>query len=138
MCIILFVARYFVVFAGIICIELYSAYAEEKKMLVAENTVFDLKSSSFFMIYGNVSDKKRHPVANATVTLNPSRISAKKTTSDSSGLYSFTVFEDDRLYSISASKEGLGRSKKVTFKIQKGETTDFVIGLNFKKERIKR
>jgi len=130
---ILFKAGCFTLFMGIACAGFSSVYAEEKKMLVAENTVFDLKSSSSLMIYGNVSDKKRHPVANATVTLNPSRMSAKETTSDSSGLYSFTGIEDDRSYSISASKEGLGRTKKVTFKIQKGETRDYVIGLNFKK-----
>jgi len=130
---ILFKAGCFTLFMGIACAGFSSVYAEEKKPLALEGAVFDLKSSSSLMIYGNVSDKKHHPVANATVTLNPSRMSAKETTSDSSGLYSFTGIEDDRSYSISASKEGLGRTKKVTFKIQKGETRDYVIGLNFKK-----
>ena len=133
MCAILFVARYFIVFAGIICIGLYSVYAEEKNVLALEGAVFYLKSSSSLMVYGNVSDKKRYPVSDATVTLKPSQGPAKETTSDSAGLYSFTGVEDGMSYSISASKEGLGRTKKVKFKIKNGEGTDFVIGLNFKK-----
>ena len=137
MCAILFIARYFVVFAGIICIGLYSIHAEEKKALAVESAVFDLKSSSSLMVYGNVSDKKRHPVSDATVTLKPSRGSAKETASDSAGLYSFTGVEDGISYSLSASKEGLGRTKKVNFKIKKGETNNFVIGLNFKKVSVR-
>jgi len=93
---ILFKAGCFSLYTGIACAGLSSAYAEEKKALAVESAVFDLKSSSSLTVYGNVSDKVFHPVADATVTLNPSRMSSKKTTSDSSGLYSFTVFEDDR------------------------------------------
>ncbi|HHT9112669.1 MAG: carboxypeptidase regulatory-like domain-containing protein [Planctomycetes bacterium] len=130
---ILFKAGCFSLFMGIASAGLSSAYAEEKKALALEGAVFDLKSSSSLMVYGNVSDKKRYPVSDATVTLKPSRGSAKETSSDSAGLYSFTGVEDGMSYSLSASKEGLGRSKKVNFKIQKGETGDFVIGLNFKK-----
>src|SRR3990167_5392210 len=130
---ILFKSGCFTLYMGIACAGLSSVYAEEKKALAVESAVFDLKSSSSLMVYGNVSDKKRYPVSDATVTLKPSRGPAKETTSDSAGLYSFTSVEDGMSYSISASKEGLGRTKKVNFKIQKGETRDYVIGLNFKK-----
>ena len=130
---ILFKAGCFTLYMGIACAGLSSAYAEEKKALAVESAVFELKSSSSLMVYGNVSDKKRYPLSDATVTLKPSRGPAKETTSDSAGLYSFTSVEDGMSYSISASKEGLGRTKKVNFKIQKGETRDYVIGLNFKK-----
>ena len=130
---ILFKAGCFTLFMGIACAGLSSAYAEEKKALALEGAVFYLKSPSSFMVYGNVSDKKRYPVSDATVTLKPLQGTAKETTSDSTGLYSFTGVEDSMSYSLSASKEGLGRTKKVNFKIKKGETNNFVIGLNFKK-----
>ena len=130
---ILFKAGCFTLFMGIACAGLSSAYAEEKKALALEGAVFYLKSPSSFMVYGNVSDKKRYPVSDATVTLKPLQGTAKETTSDSTGLYSFTGVEDSMSYSLSASKEWLGRTKKVNFKIKKGETNNFVIGLNFKK-----
>jgi len=130
---ILFAARFFAIFMGIFCVVAHSVHAEEKKTLAVESAVFDLKSSSSLMVYGNVSDKKRHAVSDATVTLKPSRGSARETTSDSAGLYSFTGVEDSMSYSLSASKEGLGRTKKINFKIKKGETGNLVVGLHFKK-----
>src|SRR3990167_10224899 len=129
---ILFKAGCFSLFMGIACAGHSSAYAEEKKALAPEGAVFELKSSSSLLVYGNVSDKKRYPVSDATVTLKPSEGTAKETTSDSAGLYSFTGVEDGMSYSISASKEGVGRTKKVKFKIKNGEGKGFIIGLNFK------
>lgn len=102
---ILFKAGCFSLFMGIACAGLSSAYAEEKKALALEGAVFYLKSPSSFMVYGNVSDKKRYPVSDATVTLKPLQGTAKETTSDSTGLYSFTGVEDSMSYSLSASKE---------------------------------
>src|SRR3990167_2633376 len=130
---ILFKSGCFSLFMGIACAGLSSAYAEEKNVLALEGAVFYLKSPSSILVYGNVSDKKRYPVSDATVTLKPLQGSAKETTSDSAGLYSFTGVEDGMSYSLSASKEGLGRTKKLNFKIKKGETSDLVVGLNFKK-----
>jgi len=66
---ILFAARFFAIFMGIFCVVAHSVHAEEKKTLAVESVVFDLKSSSSLMVYGNVSDKKRHAVSDATVTL---------------------------------------------------------------------
>ena len=68
---ILFKAGCFTLFMGIACAGLSSVYAEEKKALALEGAVFDLKSSSALTVYGNVSDKKRYPVSDATVTLKP-------------------------------------------------------------------
>ena len=130
---ILFKAGCFSLFMGIACAGLSSAYAEEKNVLALEGAVFYLKSPSSILVYGNVSDKKRYPVSDATVTLKPLQGTAKETTSDSAGLYSFTGVEDGMSYSISASKEGVGRTKKVKFKIKNGEGKGFIIGLNFKK-----
>jgi len=123
----------FSLFIGIACAGLSSAYAEEKKALAVESAVFDLKSSSSLTVYGNVSDKGFHPVADATVTLRSSRGSTKETTTENSGNYSITGLSDGESYSVFARKDGLGQSKKIKFKTKKGDDRDVVVCLRFKK-----
>lgn len=136
MCIVLFIARYFIIFTGIAYAGLYSAYAGEKKKLVAESMVFDLKSSSSLTVYGNVSDKGSHPVANVTVTLRSSRDLTKETTTENSGNYSITGLSDGESYSVFAQKSGLGQSKKIKFKTKKGDDRDVVVCLKFKRTEV--
>ncbi len=130
---ILFKAGCFTLFMGIACVRLSSAYAEEKKALAVESAVFDLKSSSSLTVYGNVSDKVFHPVADATVTLRSSSGSTKETTTENSGNYSITGLSDGESYSVFAQKSGLGQSKKIKFKTKKGDDRDVVVCLKFKK-----
>ena len=130
---ILFKAGCFSLFMGIACAGHSSAYAEEKKALAPEGAVFELKSSSSLTVYGNVSDKKRHPVADATVTVRSSRGSTKETTTDNSGNYSITGLSNGESYSVFAQKSGLGQSKKIKFKTKKGDDRDVVVCLRFKK-----
>src|SRR3990167_6004014 len=130
---ILFKAGCFTLFMGIACAGHSSAYAEEKKALAPKGAVFELKSSSSLTVYGNVSDKKRHPVADATVTVRSSRGSTKETTTDNSGNYSITGLSNGESYSVFAQKSGLGQSKKIKFKTKKGDDRDVVVCLRFKK-----
>lgn len=122
-----------VLFVGIVCFLTRAGHAGSPKKLSVDGAVFDLKSSSL-MVYGNVSDKKFHPVADATVIAKPSRGASKETTSDSVGLYSINGISDGDSYAMYATKEGLGRTKKVKFKVKKGENNDFVICFKFKIE----
>ncbi len=74
-----------------------TVYAAGGKKLAAEGTVFDLKShtSGGLIVYGYVSDKALHPVADAIITVKPSKGPAQTTTSNGDGAYSFNGIEDN-------------------------------------------
>jgi hypothetical protein len=109
-----------------------SVYAKGSKIFALEGTVFDLKSStSGLLVYGYVSDKEKHPVEGATVTIRKSGGKGEGTaTTEKTGFYSFGGLEDDKTYTIEAKKSGVG-SKKTSFKIKKNEDENFIINFKF-------
>ena len=113
-----------------------SVYAGSKK-LAMEGAVFDLTSSSSTTVYGYVSDKAFHPVSDATVTVKSTQkgktpAQTQTATSDAKGSYSVDV-ESGKTYSLSASKDGLGRSKAIKLNITKNDTSDHIANFQFKK-----
>lgn len=107
-------------------------YAKGKKLLALEGTVFDLKSStSGLAVYGYVSDREKHPVAGATVTIKSSTGGKGEGQTESSGFWGFGGLEDDATYTVEAKKSGLG-SKKTSFKIKKDEDENFIINFKYK------
>ena len=108
-----------------------SAYAAEGKKLAIEGTVFDLKASSSLTVYGNVSDKARHAVSDATVTAKASKGQTQETTSDNNGIYSLNV-TPGTIYTIGASKDGLGKTKSVKLNIKDSEDSDLILNFQFK------
>ncbi len=116
---------------SIISAELSSAYAKEGKIFALEGTVFDLKSStSGLLVYGYVSDKEKHPVEGATVTIKSNSGGKGEGQTGSSGFYGFGGLEDNETYTIESKKSGVG-SKKTRFKIKKNEDENFVINFKF-------
>ncbi|HHT9136061.1 MAG TPA: carboxypeptidase-like regulatory domain-containing protein [Candidatus Wunengus sp. YC60] len=109
-----------------------SAYAAEGKKLAMEGAVFDLKASSSLTVYGYVSDKAFHPVSDAKVTAKPLKGASQSATSESNGGYILNV-EPGQTYTLSASKVGLGSSKRIKLNIKKGEESDFIVNFQFKK-----
>lgn len=108
-----------------------SVYAKDGKILALEGTVFDFKSStSGLLVYGYVSDKEKHPVEGATVTIKSNRGGKGEGLTGSTGFYGFGGLEDDATYTIEAKKSGVG-SKKANFKVQKNEDENFVINFKF-------
>jgi len=122
----------FGVMLGIAGMNSSSAYAAEGKKLAMEGAVFDLKASSSLTVYGYVSDKAFHPVADAKVTAKPSKGSSESATSDSSGSYSLSV-TPGTIYTLSASKDGLGKTKSLKLNIKKSEERDFIFNFQFRK-----
>lgn len=110
-----------------------SAYAAEGKKLAMEGTVFDLKATTSLTVYGFVSDKAFHPVSGATVTAKPSKEgSSETTTSAGNGSYILSV-TPDTIYTVSASKADLGKSRSVKLNIKKDEESNFVVNFQFNK-----
>lgn len=107
-----------------------SAYAAEGKKLAMEGAVFDLKASSSLTVYGYVSDKSFHPIADAEVTAKPSRGSAQSTTSESNGSYSLNV-EPGQSYTLSARK-GKKKAKSVKLKVKSSEDSDLIVNFQLK------
>ena len=122
----------FGVMLGIAGMNSSSAYAAEGKKLAMEGAVFDLKASSSLTVYGFVSDKARHPVSDAEVTLKPSKGPEQTATSESNGSYRLSI-TPGTIYTIGASKDGLGKTKSVKLNIKKSEESDFVVNFQFKK-----
>lgn len=115
---------------GIAGIGSSSAYAAEGKKLAMEGAVFDLKASSSLTVYGYVSDKSFHPIADAEVTAKPSRGSAQSTTSESNGSYSLNV-EPGQSYTLSARK-GKKKAKSVKLKVKSSEESDLIVNFQLK------
>ncbi len=115
---------------GIAGIGSSSAYAAEGKKLAMEGAVFDLKASSSLTVYGYVSDKSFHPIADAEVTAKPSRGSAQSTTSESNGSYSLNV-EPGQSYTLSARK-GKKKAKSVKLKVKSSEDSDLIVNFQLK------
>ncbi len=115
---------------GIAGIGSSSAYAAEGKKLAMEGAVFDLKASSSLTVYGYVSDKSFHPIADAEVTAKPSRGSAQSTTSESNGSYSLNV-EPGQSYTVSARK-GKKKAKSVKLKVKSSEDSDLIVNFQLK------
>lgn len=109
-----------------------SAYAAEGKKLAMEGTVFDLKATTSLTVYGFVSDKAFHPVSGATVTAKPSKGSSESTTSNADGFYGLSI-TPDTIYTVSASKASLGKSRSVKLNIKKNEESNFVVNFQFNK-----
>lgn len=120
----------FGVMLGIAGVNSSSAYAAEGKKMAMEGTVFDLKASSSLTVYGFVSDKAFHPVSGVTVTAKPSKGSSETTTSAGNGSYILPV-TPGMIYTVSASKASLGKSKSVKLNIKKDEESDFVVNFQF-------
>ena len=111
-----------------------SAYASEGKKMAMEGAVFDLKAStsSSLTVYGFVSDKALHPVEGATVKMLPGGSNSNSSGTD--GSYSFSLdSKKTATYSIQANKSSLGSTKKVKFKVKRGEVKNFIVNLQFKK-----
>lgn len=117
-----------------------SVYAAEGKKLAMEGTVFDLKAATSptgLTVYGYVSDKARHAVSGATVKATTKKTkttpsATTEATSESDGRYSLSV-EDGKTYTLSASKESLGKAKSVKLKIKEDEGSNFIANFQFKK-----
>ena len=123
----------FGVMLGIAGVTSSSAYAAEGKKLAMEGAVFDLKAASSLTVYGYVSDKGFHPVSDATVTAKPSKGPAQETTSEVNGGYSLSV-EPGMIYTLSASKGGLGKTKSLKLNLKKSEESDHIVNFQFRKE----
>ena len=109
-----------------------SVYAKESKIFAFESTVFDLKSStSGLAAYGYISDKEKHPVEGATVTIKSNSGKGEGVTG-SSGFWGFGGLNDGTSYTVEAKKSGLG-SKKTSFTIKNGEDENFIINFKFRK-----
>ncbi|MFN3531351.1 MAG: carboxypeptidase-like regulatory domain-containing protein [Candidatus Brocadia sp.] len=107
-------------------------YAKGKKLLALEGTVFDLKSStSGLAVYGYVSDREKHPVEGAAVTIKSNKGGKGEGVTESSGFWGFGGLEDNATYTVEARKSGVG-SKKTTFKIKKDEDENFIIHFKLK------
>lgn len=118
---------------GIICSGPSFAYAKGKKMFAFEGTVFDFKSStSGLAVYGYVSDREKHPVEGATVTIKSSNGGKGEGVTESSGFWGFGGLQDGASYVIEAKKSGVG-SKKASFRINNNEDENFIINFRFKK-----
>ncbi|MDO8744468.1 MAG: carboxypeptidase-like regulatory domain-containing protein [Candidatus Brocadiaceae bacterium] len=120
----------FGVMLGIAGVNSSSAYAAEGKKLAMEGTVFDLKASSSLTVYGYVSDKTFHPVADAKVTAKPSKGSSESATSESDGRYSLNVVPGMN-YTLNAGKGGK-KTKSVKLKIKDSEESDLIVNFLLK------
>lgn len=110
-------------------------YAKEGKKLAADGAVFDFKahtSGHSLGMYGYVSDKGLHPVADALITIKPSKGKVRTVTSNEDGGYYVDGIEDNILYSVYAKKTKLGNTRQVKFKVPRGEDRSFIVNLQFK------
>lgn len=126
----------FGVVLGVFGVGSENAYAKGGKKLAAEGAVFDFKShtSASISIYGNVSDKSRHPVEGAVVSLREGRRETARGTSAPDGTYWIEGLQPNTRYTVFAEKRGLGKTKSINFKTD-DDFGGHIINFQFKKSQ---